>query len=784
MRTWNINREIPPYLTLAADYRLSAPQFTNDHIWELKMEGNEPPAMAVQTTYGLRAHRMRLFPRFIYNGKGDGVSDPSGFYRPPAVNKFFPNYLSLIFTPFPGVEVKAEYWVPASNTIAGRFIFNNHNSLTESFRFELAGILNPMGSGEGLSSEFYNGVNILKGALDDLFPVCLMSSSPEASNSPFATLSHEIELLPGNFRMINWAMASLNNQEASFLLAQNILDKPWDAEISRIEILNASQTVEISTGDAIWDEVFALSQQAAHELVFYEANNQGIPPFVLSRLPDQGFSLRGDGSDYPTAWNGPTALDAYQLFSILLPGGIEICEKILMTFLACQAEDGFINWKSCSTDPHQKILCQPLLAVLALKIHQYKEDKIWLGKIFPALYKFFNSWFSHELDRDGDGFPEWAHPHQTGLGESPLYDLWQSNSQFVSVQSLETPSLVSMLYHECSSLIVICKLTGQNKELQWLNKKLDQLRSLLEGTWNEKNGRYQYRDYSNHLSNPAKDLGQFNNGKHVLNQSFNFPSRLVLHIGSNNQDTRPLSISISGRDRKNNFTEKITLKDLTHALEKSVYTTRHDFQKIYQIQVTGLSKEDFVSVKTINYTQSDISLYLPLWSEIPLSKKVLKKVISTLVSDYFKPNGLPASPGLAPYVPLYWVNLVGEGLLNHGQTAPAVQLISNMMNGMSHNLLKYGALYEKFHAETGSPMGEKYRLSALAPIGLFLKSLGIDKLTSTSISLKGANPYPWPVTIKYRNLSMTMHQSDTTITFPNGQVINVSGPGPHMILIN
>ena len=64
MRTWNINREVPPYLTLAADYRLSAPQFTNDHIWELKMEGNEPPAMAVQSF--LKEFTMKLWWAYLH----------------------------------------------------------------------------------------------------------------------------------------------------------------------------------------------------------------------------------------------------------------------------------------------------------------------------------------------------------------------------------------------------------------------------------------------------------------------------------------------------------------------------------------------------------------------------------------------------------------------------------------------------------------------------------------------------------------------------------------------
>ncbi|NJN80471.1 MAG: hypothetical protein HC797_08355, partial [Anaerolineales bacterium] len=41
------------------------------------------------------------------------------------------------------------------------------------------------------------------------------------------------------------------------------------------------------------------------------------PSFVQSRHTDQGFSHKGDGTDYPPAWNGQFALDAYYFSSIL-----------------------------------------------------------------------------------------------------------------------------------------------------------------------------------------------------------------------------------------------------------------------------------------------------------------------------------------------------------------------------------------------------------------------------------------------------------------------------------
>src|SRR3972149_10451231 len=117
MRIWSLGPGDPLTFTLAADFRLCNPDYINDHIWELESSGGDPPALSLFTTYGLRARSMRLFPRFIVNGQG--ISDPAAFPLPPHLRQFFPNYLSLEFSPFHGINVISEYWVPDSHTVAG-----------------------------------------------------------------------------------------------------------------------------------------------------------------------------------------------------------------------------------------------------------------------------------------------------------------------------------------------------------------------------------------------------------------------------------------------------------------------------------------------------------------------------------------------------------------------------------------------------------------------------------------------------------------------------------------
>ena len=92
MRKWNLKPNDPLSLTLAADARLVKTDYFDDQIWVLNIGGGEPPALALQTTYGLRARSMRLFPRF---SEGDLTqTDPSTFVQTPIITQIYPNFLS------------------------------------------------------------------------------------------------------------------------------------------------------------------------------------------------------------------------------------------------------------------------------------------------------------------------------------------------------------------------------------------------------------------------------------------------------------------------------------------------------------------------------------------------------------------------------------------------------------------------------------------------------------------------------------------------------------------
>ncbi len=166
-------------------------------------------------------------------------------------------------------------------------------------------------------------------------------------------------------------------------------------------------------------------------------------------------------------------------------------------------------------------------------------------------------------------------------------------------------------------------------------------------------------------------------------------------------------------------------------------------------------------------------------------------VSSTLENpEYFGlPFGTPALPfvpepeadSVARSVHLPWNLLIGEGLLAYGLRNEAARLIVRTMKAVIQSLEQNQAFYQRYHAETGSGIGERGALEGLAPVGLFLKTLGVTILSDERLRLEGKNPFPWPVTILYKELKIVRGLEQTEITFRNGKKITITDNNPLIV---
>jgi hypothetical protein len=394
MREWSLKPGDPLSLVLAADARFGPTDYCNDQVWELNLGGGEPPALAVQTTFGLRARNLRIFPRFSQAPARDNpqalsstASDPEGFARPVTIHRLYPNYAQLSYAPFTGIDVESEFWVPNLPAIMGRLRLFNHSAVARAVDLEYVALLNPSSNtGQRMSPAEMGATSVLAGLTGNLAPVFFMTGSVQPSSGPYPALGLTFVMNPGESRQVTWVLAACadaNEQSASaasFELARLTATRNLDAERARIELTNAS-TLEIHTGDPDWDIAFTLAQKVALGLFLHPLRGLERPSFVSNRLPDQGYSLRGDGSDYSHLWNGQTPLEAYYLSSLILPAAPQLAQGLLTNFLDSQAEDGSIDWKP-GLGGQRQLNATPLLASLAWRIYQSTQDR-FLESVFP-----------------------------------------------------------------------------------------------------------------------------------------------------------------------------------------------------------------------------------------------------------------------------------------------------------------------------------------------------------------------------------------------------------------
>ncbi|HSM71088.1 MAG TPA: hypothetical protein VK851_06065, partial [Anaerolineales bacterium] len=503
MRDWSLAPGDPLHLTLAADSRLSVPDYLDDQIWELILGGGEPSALSLRTTFGLRAKSMRIFPRFSENGTT--VTDPSDFALPPTIRRFYPNFHIIEYSPLPNIDVSCEHWVPESNAISGRMTVVNKTSTTRNIRLEMCALLSPI-DGSSMTPKQMQMINILAGHTGGLFPVIYMTGGPAHGSGPHPSLSLDLELGPGATRQLTWTQAATDDLQTSFDLARQVAARAWEAERVRLELFNTSQTLDIQTGDRDWDAAFALSQSVGFSLLFPPNKHLLNPSFVSARGPDNGHSPKGDGSDYPSSWNGQTPLETYYLANVL-PAS-QVAQDLIKNFITVQKEDGTIDGKPGLAGQRGRYLAAPMLAGMAWQVYESEEDEEFIEEVFPYLYKFFWSWFSPENDEDGDGLPQWRNILQSGFEDNPLFDAWHEWSLGVNIAQVHSPSLEAMLYNEAASLIKMAEQLEKHDVLTLLHEQAAKLRKSIESTWQVRTGLYHYRDRETGSSLAGKVLAR------------------------------------------------------------------------------------------------------------------------------------------------------------------------------------------------------------------------------------------------------------------------------------
>jgi hypothetical protein len=207
--------------------------------------------------------------------------------------------------------------------------------------------------------------------------------------------------------------------------------------------------------------------------------------------------------------------------------------------------------------------------------------------------------------------------------------------------------------------------------------------------------------------------------------------------------------------------------------------------------VIGAASKDTISIERLDTQQKDITLFLPLWAGLCSQPQAKRMVEKAWKGPFYQPYGPPqtitegkvSGPASLNGVSPLWASFLGEGLLAYGYRKEAAELFTRVMEGITSTLKRYTSFREFYDAGTGQPIGERNHLHGLAPLGLFLKLIGIQKLTQREVILTDFNPFPWPVTVQYLGTSVESRVSEAIVTFSTGESVRVSGPGPHRVCL-
>jgi hypothetical protein len=336
------------------------------------------------------------------------------------------------------------------------------------------------------------------------------------------------------------------------------------------------------------------------------------------------------------------------------------------------------------------------------------------------------------------------------------------------------------------------RLTGAAEALPGLCQREAAMRALLNACWDAPAGTYRYRDVATHTSPPGTLLAEFSgSGRAAARKRFKEPRRLVIHLTAREERTYAVTFTVHGYTADGEASETLGPRAFTWAGAQGRATTENTFVAIKRFETQGLGDDDQVRVLSADYTQEDCSLLLPLWAGAPDADQARALVETNLLPRYLQAYGIPLCPPetlLQDSLPglhsatssalLPWNHLLGEGLLRYGYRAQAADLVTRLMNAILPALKEQHAFRQYYHAETGQAAGERDHLHGLAPVGLFLQSLGIRRLSAREIELDGFNPYPRVIHVKYHKVCVTCYPDRTEVSFPGGQSITIDQPGP------
>jgi hypothetical protein len=779
MREWRLTTDDAYALRLAADVRLTPTYYADDQVWEVTLGGPTEPAISFQTRYGSRVGLARFVPMIIIEGQKAPIYEAQTFVERPMLRNFAPNYARLTAKPIAALDLEMEVWAAASQELAGRFTFTNTSAAPVNIRLELFGQIAPV---EGIRGP---EMNIL--GLDDgtealhlgkitatLNPVLMLENSipgpRPVPNAAWETAKVSPKLIApvtipaGGSVAIRWVHAGYATVDDSLKNAYLRLYKSdWDAGLKQITAL---PTLEIETGNPAWDAAIAFSTLVTLRSFISAAGGFPYPTIVSARIPSRGYSAHTDGSDHGRQWNGVSVYLAYLAAPSAAIVAPELAKGVIRDFLAVQKPDGWIDFRPGASGQRVNLLSAPLLAVIAAKIYELTGDVAFVKEVLPGLRKFYTRWFAQDMDRDGDGLPEWANSAQTGYLENPLFTRAGRTPPRADTAKTEAPDLAAYLAREAAALEYLGTVAGDPAEL---HQPPD-----VAALWDAARG-FIYRDRDTHKAPTGGEVFS-GKGDQTLDAPLTLdpPNRLVVRVTGGKDHAPRMTIVIEGVDANGNHTtDNLTGEQFLWGYGNGTAITEKVFSRINYAKFEGLSRVYGVEIDATDLNHTDLTVFAPLiLAKIAPEQRDL--LMRRLGESYWHPHGLAMlaknDPAYVPGIDMFWNVQLLEAVREVDRGA-ALTLFKALLDTEAAILKRDRAFRETWNAETGLGEGDPDELNGVLPLWVILDMIGVRILDAKHAWVATGYDFEGPITVRHSGVTVTRTAQGTTVSFPSGHVI-------------
>lgn len=822
MRALLLTADTPLALTLAADARLTPTDYAADAAYVLSVAYGP---LGLFSAFGGRCEGMMcdlLWRRLDAPAVAYAATE---YAAPPLLHDFGPGFALLELHPFPGLHATVAYIVHRSHAAVAHIELHNAGAapmqigLTSGLRLQL-GALHPAAHEpatplrlDGRCYGAYVATANLRLALlwDEAGPG---ESDPLPGGMGWTIWRHRVVALePGARRTLLVGLISGTPPADGYLddltadqaeQARALLATDWSAELARHQAASAVMP-QIETGDPDWDAAIACTYRLAARCYLSGGAGLPYPSFVFTRTPEQGYPPGGDPQRHAWQWSGQVATEAYVNLPQVVPFAPELGMAVVRNYLHIQRGDGGIDWKPGLAGQRAGWDCIPLLAAAARLLYDYSGDLEFLREAYPGLLRHLDRWFDPANDRDGDGFPEWAHTLQSAFDDNPSFAPWQPWAQGAAIACAECPDLGAYLYREHNDLIAIARLLaaedGGLEQGDWedpagraralraditrLTIRAAALRAHVEALWCDEAAIYRYRDRDTHLSPVGGPIGELcgpgewrvdpppagtQARRAVVRISGPAAAAVIVTLRGVGADGAALAETF-GRERFSWWG-----RNLAHASSQAV------FRRIDAVAVAGVTGAHTAQFAWIDYTRQDQTQMLPLWAGIPDPARAALLVQRTLTDParFWRAYGIPNCAANDPAyasdnrngsggVWMMWNTMIGEGLCDYGCFGEAWDLFSRIMAAQVRSLREEQCFREAYDADTGAGIGSRDYIWGGVPLHLLTRLHGVQIVTPNRVRLLPSDTQERRIVVRQRGVTVVREGRRAAITWPDGR---------------